>query len=143
MRLEPDRSHRIHSRLRGDFTPFHIPVVHFEDLVLPGSNAQPIASDNSTEGFAIMRLSPPPGRKKGSFISREIAQGKQRLKDAASLFTAPGRGDRLVQLFYSQLPYHPERIDSGTAWTINLAQTGGCSSGEFSLAGYGQGRSTG
>jgi hypothetical protein len=122
MRLEPDRSHRIHSRLRGDFTPFHIPVVHFEDLVLPGSSAQPIASDNSTEGFEIMRLSPPPGKKKGSFISREIAQGKQRLKDAASLFTAPGRGDRLVQFFYSQLPYHPERIESGTAWTINLAR---------------------
>ena len=121
-RLEPDRSHRIHSRLRGDFTPFHIPVVHFEDLVLPGNSAQPIASENATDGAAILRLSPPPGQKKGSFISRQIAQAKQRLKDAASLVTAPGRGDRLVQFLYTQLPYHPERIDSGTAWTISLAQ---------------------
>jgi hypothetical protein len=28
--LNSDRSRRIHSRLWGDFTPFHIPVVHFD-----------------------------------------------------------------------------------------------------------------
>ena len=37
-------------------------------------------------------------------------------------FTAPGRGDRLVQFIYTQLPYHPERIETGTAWTVDLAQ---------------------
>jgi hypothetical protein len=121
-RLESDRSHRIHSRLRGDFTPFHTPVVHFEDLVLPDGAVEPIASDSATDGVPILRLSPAPGQKKGSLISRQIAQEKQRLKDAASQITAPGRGDRLVQFLYTQLPYHPERIDSGTAWTVNLAQ---------------------
>jgi hypothetical protein len=120
--LTPDASHRIHSRLRGDFTPFHIPVVRFHDLVLPGGAVRPIASDSATDGAPILRLSPPPGQKKGSFISRQFAQGKQRIKDAASEITAPGRGDRLLQLLYTQLPYHPERIESGTAWIINLTQ---------------------
>ena len=120
--LKPDRSHRIHSRLRGDFTPFHIPLVHFEDLVLPDGAVQPIASESATDGVSILRLSPAPGQKKGSFLSRQVAQEKQRLKDAVSQVTAPGRGDRLVQFLYTQLPYHPERIDSGTAWTVNLSQ---------------------
>ena len=35
LQLDSDRSRRIHARLRGDFTPFHIPVVRFDELVLP------------------------------------------------------------------------------------------------------------
>src|SRR6202041_3388877 len=108
--------------LRGDFTPFHPPVVRFDELVLPGGAVQPMATDRAKDGVPILRLSPPPGQKKGSFISREIAQGKQSVKDTVAQFTAPGRGDRLVQFLYTQLPYHPERIDSGTAWTVNLSQ---------------------
>lgn len=122
VQLGSDRSRRIHSRLRGDFTPFHIPVVRFDELVLPDGAVEPLVSDNAKDGAPILRLSPPPGQKKGSLISREIAAEKQRIKDAAAQITAPGRGDRLVQFIYTQLPYHPERIETGTAWVVELAQ---------------------
>ena len=122
IQLDSDRSRRIHSRLRGDFTPFHIPVVRFDQLILPDGTRRPIVSDSAKDGVPILRLSPPPGKKKGSFVTRQIAQGKQQLKDTAALFTKPGRGDRLVQFIYSQLPYHPERIETGTSWTIELVQ---------------------
>ena len=122
IQLDSDRSRRIHARLRGDFTPFHTPVVRFDELVLPDGAVQPMATDRAKDGVPILRLSPPPGQKKGSFISREIAQGKQSVKDTVAQFTAPGRGDRLVQFLYTQLPYHPERIETGTAWTVELAQ---------------------
>jgi hypothetical protein len=120
--LGPDRSRRIHARLRGDFTPFHTPVVQFDELVLPDGTVQTIGSDSATDGAPILRLSPPPGQKKGSFLSRQMALEKQRVKDTAAQFTAPGRRDRLVQFLYTQLPYHPERIENGTAWTVDLAQ---------------------
>ena len=120
--LNADRSRRIHSRLRGDFTPFHIPVVRFDELVLPDGTLQQIVSENAKGGAPLLRLSPPPGKKKGSFISRQLDQEKQALKSDAAAITAPGRGDRLVQFLYTQLPYHPERIDSGTSWTVELAQ---------------------
>jgi hypothetical protein len=120
--LDPDRNRRIHARLRGDFTPFHIPVVRFDELVLPDGTVETMESGVATDGAPILRLSPPPGQKKRSFLSRQIAQEKQRLKDTVAQFTAPGRGDRLVQFFYTQLPYHPERIENGTAWTVDLAQ---------------------
>ena len=45
--LDSDRSRRIHSRLRGDFTPFHVPVVKFNQLVLPDGTLQPIDSDSA------------------------------------------------------------------------------------------------
>jgi hypothetical protein len=122
IKLDSDRSRRIHARLRGDFTPFHIPVVRFDELVLPDGALEPIVSESAQDGVPILRLSPPPGQKKRSLVARQIEQEKQRLKDAAAQVTAPGRGDRLVQFIYTQLPYHPERIEAGTAWTINLAQ---------------------
>jgi hypothetical protein len=122
VQLNSDRSRRIHSRLRGDFTPFHVPVVRFEQLVLPNGTVQPIVSDSAKDGVPILRLSPPPGKPKGSFIRRQIAEEKQRAKDAAALFTKPGRGDRLVQFIYTQLPYHPERIETATSWTVELSQ---------------------
>jgi hypothetical protein len=120
--LDSDRSRRIHARLRGDFTPFHIPVVRFDQLVLANGALEPIVSDSATDGVPILRLSPAPGQKKGSLISRQIALEKQRVKDAAAQITAPGRRDRLVQFIYTQLPYHPERIEAGTAWMVELAQ---------------------
>jgi hypothetical protein len=122
IQLDSDRSRRIHARLRGDFTPFHVPVVHFDELVLPDGERESMVSDSAKDGAPILRLSPAPGQKKGSVVSRQIAAEKQRVKDAVAQITAPGRGDRLVQFIYTQLPYHPERIETGTAWTVDLAQ---------------------
>ncbi len=122
IQLDPDRSRRIHARLRGDFTPFHIPVVRFDELVSPDGALEAMVSDSAKDGAPILRLSPAAGQKKGSVISRQIAAEKQRVKDAAAQITAPGRKDRLVQFIYTQLPYHPERIETGTAWAVDLAQ---------------------
>ncbi|HTZ60476.1 MAG TPA: hypothetical protein VMB49_20345 [Acidobacteriaceae bacterium] len=120
--LEANRSQRIRGRLRGDFTPFHIPMVQFDQLVLPNGDRERIASNSTTDGARVLHLSPPPSKKKGSVISREIAAEKQRVKDAAAQVTAPGRGDRLLQFLYTQLPYHPQRIDAGTTWVVELSQ---------------------
>ena len=122
VQLDSDRSRRIHSRLRGDFTPFHVPVVRFDQLVFPDGSRLAITSDGAKDGAPLLSLSPPPGRKRRSFIGQQIDAAKQRVKAAVALFTAPGRGDRLVQFVYGQLPYHPERIETGTAWTVALSK---------------------
>jgi hypothetical protein len=122
VRLDPDRSRRIHSGLRGDFTPFHIPVVQFDDVVLPDGTPLTVVCDSAKDGMLILHLSAPPGPQKGSFIGRQLSQVKGWLKERAAVFTAPGRGDRLVQYVYGQLPYHPQRIETGTTWTVELAQ---------------------
>jgi hypothetical protein len=122
VQLDADRSRRIHSRLRGDFTPFHIPVVRFDQIVLPDGSVQVVYSKHARDGAPILRLSPPPGTKKQSFLGQQIAEARRQLKATVELFTTPGRRDRLVQFIYSQLPYHPERVEAGTAWTVELAQ---------------------
>jgi hypothetical protein len=120
--LTSDRSRRIHGRLWGDFTPFNIPVVQFGELVLPDGAAQKIVSSDATNGAPVLHLSTPAASKSRSFIARQFIQLKQQAKDTAALVTAPGRKDRLVQLLYHQLPYHPQRIESATMWTVTLAK---------------------
>ena len=122
VRLEADRSRRIHSRLRGDFTPFYVPLVQFNQVVLQDGTPQPIVCAGAKDGMVILRLSPPPGLKRGSFIGNQLGDAKRRVSETAALFTAPGRGDRLLQFVYTQLPYHPQRIETGTTWTVELAQ---------------------
>ena len=115
IQLDSDRSRRIHSRLRGDFTPFHIPVVRFDQLVLPNGTVQPIVSDTVKDGVPILRLSPPPGKPKGSFIRRQIAEEKQREKmplpcspnpaEVIALFNSSTRSCRITRRGSRPLPH--------------------------------------
>lgn len=120
--LRDDRSRRIHARLWGDFTPYRIPVVRFDQLMLPDGLTKLIVSQTATDGAPVLHLSTPKSSRSRAFIVRQIDGLKDSAKQSIAFFTAPGREDRLVQLFYRQLPYHPQRIETGTLWTVTLAK---------------------
>lgn len=117
--LQPDKKMRWAGRIRGDFTPFHTPQVRFNELLLPG-DALPLSAANVTNGAPVLHLTAPGIKPKQSFVAREWAQAKSRVRDQFSFFTAPGLGDRARQFLYSQLPYHSERIPAHTAWSFEL-----------------------
>ena len=115
--LKPDRTRRIHARLRADFTPFHTPVVRFTQVLLADGTTLPIASEDAASGAPIFRLvAPPPVT--GGFLSRQFQMVRAAAKDRLQVITGPDKGDRLKQFLYSQLPYHPERIEKKTSWTV-------------------------
>jgi hypothetical protein len=118
--LRPDKSRRLKGRLWGDFTPFHTPVVRFTEVVLPDGVAESIVSDDAADGAPVLHLTTPVKVTAHSLIMRQIMQFKAQAKESLDMMTAPGRGDRLAQFLYQQLPYHPERIDAGTMWTVTL-----------------------
>lgn len=120
--LNDDRSRRIHARLWGDFTPFHVPVVRFDQLVMPDGTTEQIVSNDASDGAPVLHLSPPAKETPHSLIAQQIAQAKRSAKETIALVTAPGRKDRLVQFVYKQLPYHPQRIEAATTWTVTLEQ---------------------
>jgi hypothetical protein len=53
-------------------------------------------------------------------IGRYWAQTKNQMHDRVAYITAPGLGDRALQMLYHQLPYHPERIEAHTMWSFDL-----------------------
>lgn len=117
--LEPDSKARWHARLRGDFTPFHTVQVQFNEMEL-STGALPISTDKAENGAPVVRLAATAAVHHNSFISRYWSQAKSRMHDQVAYFTAPGRGDRALQLLYHQLPYHPERIEAHTMWSFDL-----------------------
>src|SRR5271170_630522 len=119
--LRSDHAHRIDARLRVDFTPFRIPVVHFTGITLVDGSTLPITTGIATDGAPIYRLVAPPPRK-GGFIHQQWDNGVQILRDKLAIITAPEKKDRLIQLLYTQLPYHPQRIQKDTAWTVETSE---------------------
>lgn len=119
--LHKDASRRLQARINGDFTPFHTPVVRFSQIVLANGMALPLTAGPATDGAPILRLNAPVPRK-GGFIRKQWDTGMQIAHDQIGVFTAPNKGDRLLQFVYHQLPYHPERIEDGTFWTIETTE---------------------
>ena len=119
--LRSDHSRRINARVNGDFTPYRIPIVHFTHIILADGTELPIATGTATDGAPLLRLTAPKPHK-GGLIHKEWEYGMQMLHEQTVVFTAPGKADRFVQFIYHQLPYHPERIEKGTAWTIETIE---------------------
>lgn len=118
--FQPNNSLRRDARLNGDFTPYRKPVVQFESAMLPGGTSLPFAATPATDGAPILHLAPRPARPRRAFVVQEIALLKSQIHDTVQAVVAPGLGDRLMQLLYHQLPYHPQRIEAGTSWVCEL-----------------------
>ncbi len=119
--LRSNHSRRIDARLRADFTPFYTPIVRFTGITLADGASVPIVTGTATDGAPIYRLVAPPPRK-GGFIHQQWDNGLQVLRDKLAIITGPDKKDRLVQFLYTQLPYHPQRIEKKTAWTVETAE---------------------
>jgi hypothetical protein len=120
--LRSDHSRRVRAVMGGDFTPFHKPVVHFTSFVLPDGTTIPFTSDNAADGAPIFRAIPTPPAK-GGFLHRQFDGLLSVARNDVAIFTGPEKTDRFVQFIYTQIPYHPQRIDKGTAWTIETAHS--------------------
>ncbi len=118
--LKANRAKRIASRLRADFTPFHIPVVRFDSIIAPDGTSIPIRTVEATDGAPVYRVVRTPAPK-GGFIGQYWTIGLGYLDNTFQAIFGPNKGDRVLQFIYSQLPYHPERIAKGTAWTVETA----------------------
>jgi hypothetical protein len=119
--LRSNHSRRISARLRGDFTPFNTPIVRFTGIILADGSTLPITTGTATDGAPIYRLVAPPPRK-GGFIHQRWDDGVQILRDKLAIITGPDKRDRATQFLYTQLPYHPQRIEKNTAWTVETSE---------------------
>jgi hypothetical protein len=119
--LKPDRKLRVRARWQGDFTPYDTPVVRFDTLTLPDGSEHAITSKDATRGAPVVHLNAAAPHGKRAFLRAQFDLARQRARDEAQLVTSPGRMDRLKQFLYKQLPYHPQRIEKGTAWSVYLS----------------------
>jgi len=119
--LGPDSKTRWHARLRGDFTPFHTVQVQFDELALP-TGALAISTGRAENGAPVLRLAAPGASPHQPIVSRYWSHAKNQIHDRVAYFTAPGLGDRALEMLCHQLPYHPERIEAHTMWSFDLTE---------------------
>ncbi|HTD55499.1 MAG TPA: hypothetical protein VK670_08955 [Silvibacterium sp.] len=117
--LEPDRDLRNDARLNVDFTPYHKPTVIFTGATLPDGTKISLSTTPSSDGAPAIHLTPA-ANKRSTLIAMGVESVKGWIASTKEALFSPGLGDRMVQLFYKQLPYHPERIQQGTMWTCEL-----------------------
>ena len=132
--LRSNHSQRINARINGDFTPYNIPVIRFTQIILTDGTSLPINTTTATDGAPILRLVAPAPRN-GGFVRKQWDYGVQVLHTEIAVFTAPEKGDRLLQFFYHQLPYHPQRIENGTGIVYARGAFHGLTCGALSLMG--------
>jgi hypothetical protein len=113
-----DRIMREQALLNGDVTPLHDPVVEFTSVHLVDANVD-VALDTRAliRATTLVRFS---NAKKRSLIAQAIAGVKSRVHDTYESIAGSGKKDRGLQLFYGQLPYHPQRIWAGTQLIADL-----------------------
>ncbi|HEX3472942.1 MAG TPA: hypothetical protein VHT28_17315 [Silvibacterium sp.] len=120
--LEPNRELRNDARLNADFTPYHRPTVTFTSARLPDGTNVFLSTTPSSDGAPVIHLAPAATGKHHSLVTVAKDEVKVLISSTKEALFSPGLGDRMEQLLYHQLPYHPERIEQGTLWTCELRE---------------------
>jgi hypothetical protein len=119
--LTPDNNRRRRARLNGDFTPFHRSSVRFDSLTLPSGQTVPIATSQETGAVVVRIMLGQKPQHAGSVLRHAWYVVKDDVRRTKEVFTAPGKGERFERFAYSQLPYHPEKLYQGVAYTFEFA----------------------
>lgn len=130
----PSTFAKTRAMLAGDFTPRRRVVLQFDMLVL-GDERVPISTVVKLEIPHLKRtVAPAPpeedqpatgvtGRleqEAKAKVKEGIATAKQTGRDVLAEISAPGKKARLTHELVQRLPYHPQYIDAGTGYQVEL-----------------------
>jgi hypothetical protein len=110
------------AKLSGDFTPLHQAKIEFHQLVLPEGDPTNMSGVTVGGGTPVVRFVALGGGQHQSLAKKLWAEAVGREKEAIRTFTAPEKKERVLRLLYSELPYHPELLTSGTQYSMELSE---------------------
>jgi hypothetical protein len=116
--------------LNMNFTPARKVQVEFNEIVLPDGKHVPIAAVVAPGSGRTIRLATTAGNKKkktpkdlaAQRMKEAIQEAKRKWKSAMQQVKEPGRMRRLSRFLVAQLPVHPQYLDAGTVYFIELQE---------------------
>jgi type IV secretory pathway VirB10-like protein len=116
--------------LDADFTPAHKVHVEFNELILADGRHIPLHADVTPgSGQVIQLISAGEGEKKktaNDAASEKLSEAKQEARreweNARKQIEEPGKMHRLERYAVAQLPAHPQYIDAGTFYFVELRE---------------------
>jgi hypothetical protein len=115
-----DRGTRVNAKLDGDFTPLRVPVIRVTQLVLPSGAALPVDAVGGMRNAATISFARHP--QKTSIVARVKGMIHEKIQQVHDTAHDQHKGDRVKQLLYSQLPYHPQRVWAGSQFDAILRE---------------------
>lgn len=115
-----DRSTRVNAKLDGDFTPLRVPVIRVTELTLPSGRVLPADAVGGMRNAATISFARHP--QKNSIVARVKGMIHEKIQQAHDTAHDQHKGDRVKQLLYSQLPYHPQRVWAGSQFDAILRE---------------------
>ena len=114
------RDKRLNAQLQGDFTPLREPVIQWTLLTRADGTAYPLSGESSTGagGTLYFRTEAPP---RTSFVRRAWNTTMGR-KSPPPSDEVPRKGERLQRYLWSQLPLHPQYLESGARYEMALTE---------------------
>jgi hypothetical protein len=113
-----DHKIRTQALLNGDVTPLHDPVVNFKTIRLLQGRDVVFESEARIRETQLVRFTKA-GQRPSLFQQLKML-ARDRIQSTRDELFSAGKKDRALKLFYSQLPYHPQRIWAGTQFIANL-----------------------
>lgn len=112
-------SDHIRALLDGDFTPQKTPLIDFNSIEA-GGVTYPLHTVARMQKIEMVRFAATPHR---SLPHEAVDAVKQKIAEFYDSIFAPGKGERALRLAYSQLPYHPQRIWTGSEFVADLSSS--------------------
>ena len=132
----PSKITRLRAILSGDLSPPRSVHIQFDTLLLASGGAVPFRCVVTNEIPHMRRASAPPSadddpsqdvgrvsgakRKIRARARTAISDARQRARDVLGEIRQPGRKARLKDAIVQRLPYHPQVIDVGTGYHVDL-----------------------
>ena len=123
--LQPAAHHRsLNAKLQGDFTPLHEAAVQFQQITFQNGVHLSISTAITTQGVETLHIQDAYAAAHHQSLPKRLWNDLNgRKNEAVATITAPGKTSRLKKMFYHQLPYHPEVLDSGLEYNAELTQS--------------------
>ena len=116
--LPADHRVREQALLNGDVTPLHDPLVDFTSVHVAETDVDVVLDTRATiRETQMVKFS---SAKKPSLIRQAIDGAKAQVHATYEAVVRPNKKDRVLQVLYQQVPYHPQRIWVGTQFIADL-----------------------
>lgn len=110
---------RLDAKFHGDFTPLHEVKIRFERVLPADGHPVPISAALADESSSVVVFHTA-GTKHDSLMHRAWGFAVGKKNEAINTFTAPGKEHRLERMLFRQLPWHPESLEPGTQYDVQL-----------------------
>jgi hypothetical protein len=116
---------RIRAIIRGDFTPYKIPMVEFDSLLLPDGRKLTVHTAESgalNSIYVERKKKPAPAPARTGIKGRVKEQVNARIQSVTDAVRTPNKKERLEDLALSKLPYHPQYVRTRTRIDAELTE---------------------